>query len=102
MTREMSQLFIAELNRVYAGGQTVHGFHDWLAMSNYDSACRIDLTQWILAHRKQSIVHIALGSRLVAMGVSVANLALGNALKVYTSVDALERAYVETLETKRH
>lgn len=92
MTREMSQLIIDQAELLYAGGAVVHGFHNWLAMENYESACRVDLTAWVLRHRAQSVLHIGLASRMVAMGVTVANLALGNLIQVHRDMQSLEAA----------
>jgi hypothetical protein len=97
MTRNMAQLMILQLEPVYASGAMIYGFHNWLGMSNYESACRVDLTAWVLQHRKQTVAHIALASRLVAMGVSVANLALGSPFHVHESEDALARALAEVM-----
>ena len=66
-------------------------------MANYDSACRLDLTAWILRRRKHSVVHIATASRLVSMGVTVANLAVGGLFHVHLTEAALELALAETL-----
>ncbi|HKP60951.1 MAG TPA: hypothetical protein VJV78_29680 [Polyangiales bacterium] len=101
MTRNMSQLFLNQLEPVYATGVTIYGFHDWLDMASYDSMCRVDLTAWVLRHRKQTVAHIAATSRLVAMGVSVANLTLGNLFHVHDSQDGLEHALAETLSSRQ-
>ncbi len=97
MTPEMSDLIIERAEPLYTATGKLHGFHNWLDMSNYDSACRVDLTAWVLRHRGQSALHIGLRSRMVAMGVSVANLALGSLIQVYGTADALEAALRATL-----
>jgi hypothetical protein len=97
ITRDLTQQFIRHVDPVYASAGTVYGFHDWIAMSNYESACRIELTAWLLKHRKQTVLHVAVASRIVAMGVAVANLALGNLVHVHWSVANLEKALAETL-----
>jgi len=90
LTMPMAELIIAVGEREYRGGGVVHGFHEWLEMTSYDSPCRPELTRWVMSHREQSRLSIALRSKLVAMGVSVANLVLGNLIKVHDSAEALE------------
>lgn len=97
MTREMAQRVIEHASPLYEAGGVVHGFHNWLAMAGYDSICRVELTAWVLQHRSQSTLHIATASRLVAMGVSVAKLAVGDLLHVHRDLDALERALAGAL-----
>jgi len=59
-------------------------FHDWSAMETYDTPTRLILTSWLQEHRDRfEAVHILSGSRLVAMGVAVANLALDRFLIAY-------------------
>jgi hypothetical protein len=92
MTPEMSALIIERAEPLYTATGKLHGFHNWLEMSNYESSCRVDLTAWVMRHRSQSVLHIGVRSRMVAMGVSVANLALGSLIEVYSTADALEAA----------
>jgi hypothetical protein len=92
MTQEMSNLIIERADPLYVPGKKLHGFHNWLEMTNYDSACRVELTAWVMRHRAQSALHIGLRSRMVAMGVAVANLALGSLIQIYASEDEMETA----------
>ena len=92
---EMSNMLMKHAERLYAGDHIVYGFHDWLEMTHYDSACRIDLTKWVLSHRTQSVLHIAVRSPVIAMGVSVANIVLGSLIHIHRSANALEEAYAE-------
>lgn len=89
MTPDMSRTIIECAEPLYAQGK-LYGFHNWLDMSNYDSACRVELTAWVLRHRRASVLHIALLSRMVAMGVTVANLALGNLIHIHNDSAGLE------------
>jgi hypothetical protein len=92
----MAQLITDLGNPMYELG-VVWGFHDWLDMTGYDSASRIDLTSWVLKNRAKSRLCIGLRSKLVAMGVSVANLALGNMIETFSSSAQLEAALAEAL-----
>lgn len=100
MTRDMAQLIIERAEPLYARGGRIHGFHNWLAMDNYESVCRVDLTAWVLGHRQQSTLHIGLRSRMVAMGVAVANLALGSLIQVYNEPKQIETALIALLKHK--
>lgn len=89
LSMSMAELIMDVGEREYTGG-IVHGFHDWLEMTSYESRCRVELTRWVMSHREQSRLSIAVRSKLVAMGVSVANLVLGNLIKIHESAEALE------------
>lgn len=100
MTREMSQLIIERAEPLYAKPGRVYGVHNWLAMDNYESVCRVELTSWVLGHRERSKLHIGLRSRMVAMGVAVANLALGSLIQVHNEPKQLEAALISVLRIK--
>ena len=97
MTRAMSNLIMEHGEKLYARGGTVYGFHDWLQMSNYESHCRVELTNWVLSHRAQSVLHIAVASRIVAMGVAVANMMLGSLIHIHANEREIERALRDVL-----
>lgn len=96
----MAQLIIDVGNPMYETG-VVWGFHDWLDMTGYDSSSRIDLTAWVLKNRANSRLSIGMRSKLVAMGVSVANLALGNMIETFSTIAQLEGALAEALRAPR-
>jgi len=59
-------------------------FDDLEHASGYDSNVRTRLTSWTSKHRPQiTTFHILTGSRIVAMGVAVANVALGGSIKAH-------------------
>lgn len=73
-------------------------FHDWLDMTGYTSDCRKRLTEWSIAHLDvYGQIHIALRSKLVAMGVQVANIALGGAINVHPDRAAVHAALCASL-----
>ena len=94
---QLAQRIIDFAEPLYALG-SVAGFHDWFEMTGYDSQSRIVLTRWVLSHRAQSRLFIGVRSKLVAMGVSVANLALGNLIEVHASMAPLECALEKLLQ----
>ena len=77
--------------RIRRAGGKLYVFHDWMQMTGYDSKTRIRLTTWSAAHRAAyQEVHLAVRSRIVAMGVQVANIALGGFMRAHTGVASLE------------
>lgn len=74
-----------------ARGRKVHLFQDWLAMEGYDSSCRQQLTTWTAKNLGSfGSLHIAQRSKIVAMGVQVANLALGGVIKTHPDLPSIE------------
>lgn len=72
-------------------------FHNWREMTGYESSCRGQLTQWAMRHKHDTKLHLVFGSPLVAMGVTVANLALGNVLNVHLTLDSILAAMAAEL-----
>jgi hypothetical protein len=68
-------------------------FFEMGGMPNYDSALRTRLTSHFASHRTQiASLHVFTRSRLVAMGVAVANLALGGVIISHESLVAFQAA----------
>lgn len=79
-----------EGSRIVAAGQAV-ALHDWWTMSGYASSARGLLTDWMLKHRHSfEAAHILVNSGLVAMGVTVANVALGGFLRASRDREAFD------------
>jgi hypothetical protein len=73
-------------------------FNDWWDLSGYDSDARLKLTDWIFWIRGKIVgSHILVRSKIVSMGVSIANLALGGMLTVYTDRQEFTLAYHRAL-----
>jgi hypothetical protein len=88
---ELARRFTERLTVKMAGGR-IHVFSDWERMEGYDSAVRMELTAWALRRRSGFAgIHALVRSRLVAMGLSVANVALGNFMQAYTDRAVFER-----------
>ena len=80
-----------------------HVFYDWLDMTSYDSACRSRLTTFSKEHLDRvAEVHIAQSSKLVAMGVQVANIALGSKIETHADRASLERALARVYSEPGH
>ena len=101
MTPAMSQLLMARIDPLYGKCKKLYSFHNWMGMTGYESSCRVELTSWVLRNKAKTELHIATSSRLVAMGVMVAKVALGDALHVYQDLAALERELVALLGKRR-
>lgn len=85
-----------------AEGRSLFVFHDWLEMTGYESECRKRLTSWSVARRKSyAEVHLATKSKLVVMGVGVANIALGGLIRTHPTRDLLERELGRVVERAR-
>lgn len=91
-------LLIMRVGEARYGSGIVHGFHDWLDMTGYDSASRVTLTDWVMSHRPESRLYIGVRSRIVRMGVTVANLALGNLITIRQTREELEADVREALQ----
>ncbi|MEW5853457.1 MAG: hypothetical protein AB2A00_32070 [Myxococcota bacterium] len=73
-------------------GSSVVTFHDWSGVTGYETDARVQYTKWSEPIMKDvAMVHILLQSRIVAMGVSVANIVLGGKLKATSDRAAFER-----------
>ena len=91
MTPEMTRLIIERVEPMYLSrGGKVLGFYNWLQMTGYDPTCRAELTTWLKGHQAESALYVGVTARLVAMGVTVANLALGNMIKVHSTLHGLK------------
>jgi hypothetical protein len=56
---------------------------DFWRMPTYDSGMRIQMTAWGTKHRPETDFHVVTTSKLVRMGLAVANIAMGSLMKVY-------------------
>lgn len=75
-------------------------FDDLEDLRGYDSEVRTRLTAWSRENRPKIVAfHILFRSKLVAMGVSLANLAIGGVIVAHTRRAAFEHAL--TLELRR-
>lgn len=67
-------------------------FHDWEALTGYDPESRERLVKWVMTMRTHiGGVHMLVGSRLIAMALSVANITMGGFIRGYTDRPAFEK-----------
>ncbi len=87
------ELLLANRTKILAECGKIALFDDLLLLRGYDSNVRVQLTDWSRKNKKSIVAfHILTRSRLVAMGVSVANLALGGHIRAHTLRASFEDA----------
>jgi hypothetical protein len=88
---EMVAKVLEHRERVTRLGRTIL-FHDLFELEGYDPMVREELTKW---QRRHGLLiegtHVLLRSRIVAMGIQVASLALGQAMRTYSHARDFER-----------
>jgi len=98
---EFATPIIAAFDAITGRGDKVEMFFDMGAMFNYDSALRTRLTVHFAQRRpKIGSLHVFTRSRLVSMGVSVANLAL-RLITVHDDMASFTRALDELAKRTR-
>ena len=82
------------LEQIFARSERLHTFWDLRALVNYHSEVRVCSTNALLAQRNKKLVavHTLSTSKIVAMGVSVANLALGGMVQNHKTSASFELA----------
>ena len=82
-------------------------FGDYSAMTRYDGNTRVVLSEFTAKHKNSlRTVAILVQSKIVAMGVSVANLATGGKIEAFSNRDkfesALQKAVARSGTGERH
>ena len=81
------------LDGLFRSAGALHTFWDLRELTNYHSDVRVYSTNVLLAHRSRlTSVHTLSTSKIVAMGVSVANLALGGIITNHKTAASFESA----------
>jgi hypothetical protein len=92
---DLANKLVVAMEELVRGAEGFHFFSDVADLTGYDSGYRIAMTQWLLRHKAQVLsIHLIVGSKLIAMGLSVVSMALGGTVKVrsYTAAQAFEAA----------
>jgi hypothetical protein len=93
LTIELAANLMSDTNRRLAHYSPIYIFNDWWEMKSYDTKARMELTAWAQRIRPRLLgVHLLVRSKLVAMGVSVANIALGSFLLAHAERPDFEAA----------
>ncbi|WP_437815737.1 hypothetical protein [Sorangium sp. So ce1078] len=100
-TLELIEPAVRQLETLIDSGQLPIVFDDFELGTGYDSDVRAKLTAWHLRNPgKLKEVHILVRPGLIAMGVTVANLATGGRFNVYTDRSAFEWALAGVLTAR--
>lgn len=94
---EFAEPFLVAANAAIAQGAR-EIWDDWAEIGSYDPATRVRITDWTRARPEiAKNIHVLVGSKLIAMGVSLANLALGNLFEVTSDRARFERSVLAKL-----
>jgi hypothetical protein len=84
--RRLTSPAVRRKDAVLAKARRVRVFYDFWEMPTYDSEMRTEWTRWLATHRASlDSLHVLARSKLVLMGVSVANLALGGIVRTHST-----------------
>jgi len=84
---------VAGFERSLRNGTSVQMFVDVGRMTSYDTELRTEVTAALAQQRKRiGCLHIVVRSKIVAMGVSVANLALGGIMTIHGDTGPFQHA----------
>jgi hypothetical protein len=93
----MARRWIDVIDAHFKRGSNFRTFHDWAELASYDSNARRLLTTWLIANTKHVVsADFLVASKLVAMGVSAANVMTtlaGLTLVAHTSRATFEAAW---------
>ena len=92
LEKDLVPRFVPEYARLWPAG--VRGvFADLDDMIGYDSGFRVGMTEWAKGVLNGgAVLHVSVRSKIVQMGVAVANLALGGRVRVHANRAALEKS----------
>ena len=100
--RDFARPLLEEFDRLRADGRRVHVFGDLERLPSYDSELRINATEHFGAHlASMASLHVLVKSRLVAMGVAVANLALRGLVTTHATREPFVRSLENQLKEQR-
>jgi hypothetical protein len=99
---ELGPIAVRRMDAVLSDAGKIAIFLDFTDSPGYDSGLRVLWTQWLQSHlRSITKMHIVVKSKMVAMGVSVANLALGGIIQTHSQrAGAYERLLDEAIRGK--
>lgn len=100
--RDFARPILETFDRLRSAGGAIHVFGDLERLPNYDSELRIHATEHFRAHLvSMASLHVLVKSRLVAMGVAVANLALHGLVTIHATREPFLRALDHQLKEQR-
>ncbi|MEZ4230007.1 MAG: hypothetical protein R3B89_12600 [Polyangiaceae bacterium] len=101
-TRDFAEHVMQELEILLRRDSRLEVFIDAGALRSYQSDFRKVWTAWLLQHKAElDGVHILFQSRVVEMGINIANVVLGDFIRAYAKRPDFERRLEDTLALKR-
>jgi hypothetical protein len=101
-TPDLTPLFLMEVERRIRRGLRVHWFGDYADVPGYESEVRMALTDFLAKHKdKFESVTVLARHRLLAMGVAVANLAVGGKISVTVDREKFQRVLAATVAREK-
>ena len=98
LTEEVSRGLNLESEKFLVSTRRNLIFCDWYEMTGYDSGARIASTEWVERHRASlERFHILFRSKLVSMGVAVANIATGGILQPTSNLAVFENELLKQI-----
>jgi len=101
MRLDMALSVETNMRRVASEDQRFFAFHDWAAMTDYETESRVRLTRAVLDVRANvDEAHLLISSRIVALGVQAANLVV-KILHVHTSRPEFHKLLTDRINRRR-
>jgi hypothetical protein len=101
LTEQGARALCVAGRRIIASDERLIVFQDWEGATNYERGARTELTKMALDLRKSvDASYFLLRARILALGVQLANVVLGN-LRVLPTRTAMEQLLRTTIETRR-
>ena len=89
-------------DQVMAQHTPVLGFHDWRKVTGYDAEARQEYVRRVKGRPPEvALVHVLVGSKLLAMGAQVVKLLVGSTLTVYSDEAPFGHARAAALASRR-
>jgi len=77
-------------------------FHDWERVTGYEAEVRPEYTRWSKSHvDRLASVHVLIRSRILAMGITVANVALNGVITAHYERAEFEKLRAEAILRRR-
>jgi hypothetical protein len=87
-TSDVAESILAAIEDQIAKAGTITAFDDWELATGYDPIVRAKLTDWMSANGSRiRATHVLVKSKVVSMGLSVANMILGSRYKIVAYSD---------------
>jgi hypothetical protein len=100
MVRAAAEYLSGKFDRLMAEQGYAIGFHDWMDAPTYESASRALWQKWLASKQNIRSVSILTTSRIMRMGIAVANLAYPTVkFKVYSDRQEYERARAKLMRS---